>query len=357
MSVWKRALAVLVTTLPALVSSSGAIEATQSELRRTHDWLSTHLVAGTSHDAPFSFTYDGRPSADLLERWRVERRSRHIEPSKTEHVTTYSDPITRLVVTCRAVEYDHFPTVEWTIDLANAGDRDTPILEHVQPLDLGVRSGGPAAEVLLHHNVGSPTTPEGLRPADDLAHAGQGRTDRGRRGTSPEHRHALLQPGVGRTGHDRGAGMARPVGRPIRPRCRRRAAPRGGGPGTNAFPAPPRREVRSPLVVVQFYEGDWLRGQNLWRRWMVAHNMPRPGGKLVPRTTPPAAATCSPRGRRRSRSSRGICARGSSSTTGSSTPAGIRARVVGEHGHVGGRPSSGSRTASARCPTVPTLTG
>ena len=44
----------------------------------------------------------------------------------------------------------------------------------------------------------------------------------------------------------------------------------------------PGEEVRSPLIVLQFYEGDWIRGQNLWRRWMVAHNIPRPGGKLVP---------------------------------------------------------------------------
>ncbi len=48
------------------------------------------------------------------------------------------------------------------------------------------------------------------------------------------------------------------------------------------FKLHPGEEVRSPLVALQFYRGDWIRGQNLWRRWMVAHNVPRPGGKLVP---------------------------------------------------------------------------
>ncbi|MBM4041336.1 MAG: alpha-galactosidase, partial [Planctomycetes bacterium] len=28
--------------------------------------------------------------------------------------------------------------------------------------------------------------------------------------------------------------------------------------------------------------GDWIRAQNLWRRWMMAHSMPKPGGKLPP---------------------------------------------------------------------------
>ncbi len=49
------------------------------------------------------------------------------------------------------------------------------------------------------------------------------------------------------------------------------------------FKLHPGEEVRTPLVVLQFWQGgDWIRAQNLWRRWMVAHNLPRPGGQLVP---------------------------------------------------------------------------
>ena len=44
----------------------------------------------------------------------------------------------------------------------------------------------------------------------------------------------------------------------------------------------PGEEVRSPLIVLQAYESDdWIRGQNVWRRWMLAHNVPRPGGEPV----------------------------------------------------------------------------
>ena len=44
----------------------------------------------------------------------------------------------------------------------------------------------------------------------------------------------------------------------------------------------PGEEVRSPLIVLQFWKGDWIRAQNIWRRWMMAHSMPKPGGKLPP---------------------------------------------------------------------------
>ncbi|HQE83394.1 MAG TPA: alpha-galactosidase, partial [Candidatus Hydrogenedentes bacterium] len=42
--------------------------------------------------------------------------------------------------------------------------------------------------------------------------------------------------------------------------------------------------------VLQFWKGDRLHAQNVWRAWMLAHNMPRPGGKLPP---VPELAACS----------------------------------------------------------------
>ena len=33
-------------------------------------------------------------------------------------------------------------------------------------------------------------------------------------------------------------------------------------------------------MAALFWKGsDTVRAQNLWRRWMLAHNLPRPGGK------------------------------------------------------------------------------
>ncbi|MCY2996154.1 MAG: hypothetical protein NTY19_51145 [Planctomycetota bacterium] len=49
------------------------------------------------------------------------------------------------------------------------------------------------------------------------------------------------------------------------------------------FKLSPDEEVRSPLMALRFWQGgDWLRAQNIWRRWMLAHSMPRPGGKTPP---------------------------------------------------------------------------
>ncbi len=69
-------------------------------------------------------------------------------------------------------------------------------------------------------------------------------------------------------------------GRSISPAISRRRYTSKGGQELTHFWLAPGEEVRTPLAVVQFWDGDWIDGQNVWRRWMIAHNLPRPGGKL-----------------------------------------------------------------------------
>jgi alpha-galactosidase len=38
--------------------------------------------------------------------------------------------------------------------------------------------------------------------------------------------------------------------------------------------------VRTPLIVLQFWRGNWIGAQDVSRRWMMAHSMPLPGGEL-----------------------------------------------------------------------------
>ena len=54
----------------------------------------------------------------------------------------------------------------------------------------------------------------------------------------------------------------------------------GAGKELTHFMLLPGEEVRSPLVALLFWRGDWIDGQNVWRRWMIAHGLPRPGRQL-----------------------------------------------------------------------------
>ncbi|UCH36645.1 MAG: alpha-galactosidase [Armatimonadota bacterium] len=248
-------------------------------------WLGDMPLGGPARgpyttEPPFSFTYDGRPSGEVLKTWTLTRAERAVDDKRTEHAITYNDPETGLVMRCVAVEYHDFPIVEWTLYFKNAGSADTPILEDIQALDTHLERSADG-EFVLHHHTGSPCTPTDYEPfATTLDPASEKRiaTAGGRPTNSDLPYFNIEWPGEGVVialgwPGQWAAQFARDDGIGLRIR---------GGQELTHFTLHPGEEVRSPLVVMQFYRGDWIRAQNVWRRWMLAHNLPRPGGKLPP---------------------------------------------------------------------------
>ncbi len=244
-------------------------------------------------EPPFSFTYDGRPSAELLPAWRLQRTQRGLDDAHVEHVLAYTDPDTGLLVRCRAVEYRDFPAVEWTVYLRNTGDADTPIIEGIQALDAVIERWGfppaPGAEFQLHHFRGTPCTPRDYEP--HVTELGPGAAKRisasGGRPTNTDLCYVNVELpssegvviGLGWPGQW-AAEFARDQGTALRIRT---------GQELTHLTLRPGEEIRTPLVVMLFWKGDWVRGQNLWRRWMLEHNLPEPGGKRLR----PQMAACS----------------------------------------------------------------
>jgi len=238
---------------------------------------------------PLSFSYGGGPSSELLAAWDRKDVREKIDDARTRHTITWTDNRTGLAVRCVAVEYHDFPTVEWTIHFRNAGKKDTPILADIQALDTSL-SRGPTGEFLLHHHVGSIATMDDYRPLRTPLRAGEKRrfapsSGRGSDGVWPYFN--IESPG---------GGAIVAVGWPGQwaATFHRDAATglhiRAGQERTH-FKLLPGEETRTPLIAVQFYRGDWLRAQNVWRRWMLAHNLPRLADGKVPAPLMPAASS------------------------------------------------------------------
>jgi len=229
---------------------------------------------------PFSFTYGGEPSARLLSTWPRTHSQRKLDPQRTEHTLTWSDPKTGLTVRCVAIEYHDFPTIEWTLHFRNAGKADTPVLADIQALDLALERGDDG-EFTLHYNVGSYAGANDFQPLVAPLPP-RARKDLAPRGGRPTGGYLpcfnIAWPGrgliavVGWTGQW-AAHFERDAGRRLRVRA---------GQELTHFKLLPGEQVRSPLAVVQFWNGDRIRSQNIWRRWMLAHVQRRPGGKPMP---------------------------------------------------------------------------
>jgi alpha-galactosidase len=270
----------------SLAQAAAAVSPTASELAEARQWAAQQFAGSTAVNAAlnFSFNYDGKPSAELLGQWDLKRDHRKLDSHRTEHVLTYTDPKTGLVVRCVGVEYLDFPTVEWTLYFKNTGPKDTPILADIQAIDIQLeRPAANAPEFRLHHNVGSPYSPQDyglletiLTPEmDKVIAGGDGRP------TSANLCYFNVEQAA-----DRGVIVA--VGWPGQCAARFTRDKQNhlrirAGQELTHFKLLPGEEVRSPLVLVQFWQGgDWLRAQNVWRRWFIAHNLPKPGGKLPP---------------------------------------------------------------------------
>ncbi len=225
---------------------------------------------------PFSFTYGGKTSAELLPAWHPQRSVRELDPQRTEYTTTFHDAATGLVMRWVAVEYHDFPVVEWTLYFENTSSADTPILENIESLDTWFqrRSEG---EFLLHHFRGSPAGPTDFEPFETtllpkmekhIATSGGRPTDNAMCYFNLDQSNSGVIAALGWPGQW-AADFSRDDDRGLRVRA---------GQELTHFKLLPGEKVRSPLTVLMFWNGDWIHGQNLWRKWMLAHNLPHPGG-------------------------------------------------------------------------------
>ena len=249
---------------------------------------------------PFSFVYDGKSSREFLDSWKKSSETK-IDGDKKFRTLTFDSIDGGLQVRCEGIEYLDFPTVEWKLFFKNTGKTDTAMIENILPLDTtftrdifvaaGVSYWDPEFgtvqrnnrknEFLLHHFVGAPTriddylpleTPLPARAHKDFLSGG-----RPLNANSPYFNIQAAGHGwiavVGWPGQWK-ADFTRDGGRSLDVKA---------GQGTTHFKLLPGEEVRSPMVVVQNWRRDsWFDAQNVWRAWMVKHNVPRqPDGSRV----------------------------------------------------------------------------
>jgi alpha-galactosidase len=261
-------------------------------------WFNEHLTDATSV-LPFSFTYDGRPSAKLLAEWPFKVASERLAEHRTRRTLTWTDPTTGLQVRCVAVDYADYPVLEWTVWFKNTGAADAPVIKDVQGLD-NTWQHGEKTDFLLRSYRGDDYDQRSIyepsvtnmwpgRPMDFAPTSWSGTVADGRSSTGAFPYFAIEEAGFGdfaaRPVH---RGILLAIGWPGRWRAEFVRDDKTGlliraGQDQTRFRLKPGESFRSPLIALLFFEGgDRIRTQNLWRRWMIAHNVPRPNGQLPP---------------------------------------------------------------------------
>lgn len=220
----------------------------------------------------FSFNYGGAASDTLLPAWGIARDKQKLDDSRTRHTLTYTDPQTGLELRCEGVEYHDFPVVEWTLYFRNTGPADTPVLSDILAMD-ALFPCSPSAGRRLHHNKGDDCTDSSYEPRLDALEAGADLAFANTGGRPTQEAFPYFNVAGSSDGMIFVVGWAGQWNARFT-RDANGLTLRGGQEGTH-FILHPGEEVRTPLIAILFYDGEWIRGQNLWRAWMLAHNMPR----------------------------------------------------------------------------------
>ncbi len=271
-------------TAAALLSvAASSFCANPADMKTAEEFAASRFnSAGKASVAPYSFEYGGEKST-IIDSWNYSEKTEKMTNNRIKFTQTYTDPASGMEFRCVMVRYTDFPTVEWTVYAKNNGSVNSKNLKLFNSLDYIFKSDS----FLLHHAVGSPCTPGDYGPLETTFTPGMKKTIGGLNGRSTNSDMSYFNLELA---PDKGVIIA--VGWPgqwtsdwacgngnLKVTCRQEYLDTYLKPG---------EEVRSPLTVFQFWSGgDRIDSQNVWRRWMLAHNSSRAEGgeKLKPMLT------------------------------------------------------------------------
>jgi len=226
---------------------------------------------------PFSFVYDGQPSATLLSTWkRTETPTAGTAADRTVRTVTWTDPKTGLVLTATVTAFRDFPAVEWLLRFENRGTADTPLLENVQALDVTLGTG--ADPIVLDQIAGDDASTHSYNPIEQEVKAGQNVRFAPNGGRPSTGAFPFFNLDLGRCGlitaigwsGQWAAGVQRDATGPTRLTA---------GMELTHLRLHPGEAIRTPRILLLGWSGDRVNGHNQCRRLLLAHYLPKANGQ------------------------------------------------------------------------------
>lgn len=224
-------------------------------------------------DLPISFIYGGNTINGIPDEWQPVSHRRRIDANLSEMVFEGTDAQTGLYVRVECLAYYDYPVIEWVAWFTNRGDEPTPVLRDIRVMDGTIQGSAP----VLYHCNGDYYSAEGYTPQETLIKEGDvfSFSPNGGRpcdGAFPYYR----------IGFD-GWGISIAIGWPAQwaVRFERQAGGveiQAGQEITSLF-LMPGETIRTPRMSILTWTGGRSRAVNLWRRWYLAHILPRPDGQ------------------------------------------------------------------------------
>jgi alpha-galactosidase len=222
---------------------------------------------------PISFIFDGKPIHGIPKEWQPTSIRRQIDSNISETVFEGNDLVTGLNIKIECTEYNDYPVVEWVAWFTNKGNKPTPVISDILSIDESFQGSSP----VLHHCNGDFCNEDGYKPMQTPLHEKQiiKLAPNGGRpcdGAFPYFRIVFESCGltiaVGWPGQWAASFSGLAEGVHIR-----------AGQEKTSLRLTPGERIRTPRMTVMSWMGDTERAINLWRRWYLAHIIPKPNGQ------------------------------------------------------------------------------
>ena len=250
---------------------------------------------------PFSFVYNGKPSAQLVAGWQRSEEQTPIDGGEL-HRITWRDPATQLKVMAEVRTFTAFPALDWVVTFSNGGAADTPVIEQIEAMDWkrSCPAHDPEYQEWYGNNGGAQDSESSQDTGLDPAKAAKILNYGGRSARSRLPYFNFFDASYNGSGMTIGSGVIVAVGwtgtwlATLRQDVNAKTVQFVVGMPKTHLVLHPGESIRTPRMVTLSWNGDRLDAQNQWRRLTLAFYTPRPqsGGDLtLPVTFPSGGGT------------------------------------------------------------------
>ncbi|MFT3704500.1 MAG: alpha-galactosidase [Agriterribacter sp.] len=104
---------------------------------------------------PFSFDYNGQSSAQFIKKWKYSiTKENNADADEVRYTVSYTDPVSKLRVDCKAKGFTTFQSVEWVLHFTNENSKNSAQITHIKAVDLGLEYSN-ATACNLYRSEGS----------------------------------------------------------------------------------------------------------------------------------------------------------------------------------------------------------
>jgi len=251
-------------------------------MHKLREWTESLFLS--TDRLPITFFYAGQRIRGIPEDWLPQVRRQRVDANILTSTFTGKYPENDVDIRVVIQEYLDFPVVEWTAWFSNPGEKTSRLLSDVLAIDCEFNGDHP---VLTHcngdfyHESGYTNTVTELTTGETLRFAPTG--GRPCDQAFPYYRLVFSDCGltlaIGWPGQWVAGFQGTTDGTTVQ-----------AGQETVSLNLLPGECIRTPRITLMAWKGDETRAINLWRRWYLAHVLPRPDGKPLR----PRLAVCGP---------------------------------------------------------------